>query len=388
VYLLREPKGGFIANSDDSDSEDEEFDEEMYIDEGLDCNMDSLTIDDNDNHGQKKHSPLSAIKVQSPVNYWEFFVLVNLRSRLPPRNLPSIIQPYSCHVFPDASCLRLKYSNQGTILEAVNRSLNGGYGLGAGTLDKDGGVDELLAAFWTIELLRTIESIHVAGYVHGDIKADNVLVRLDRTSAWESTYSRDGHQGWASKGVVLIDFGTAIDLFSFPTDQKFYIESAHESEGGSKKRREEQGVECWEVRNRIPCRYEPDWYGAAGIIHILLFGRYMQLDEIQDGDGKPTLKVRATFKRYWQADLWKSMIDVLLNETTGQSPNSPALSADEELSDDLLELAEEFPRVLSIRKIRTEMENWLQKSCLKSGKSLKSLLQRVEMASLGTFQFP
>lgn len=40
-------------------------------------------------------------------------------------------------------------------------------------------MDELVAAYYTAELLRTLECVHAAGIIHGDVKADNVLIRCD-----------------------------------------------------------------------------------------------------------------------------------------------------------------------------------------------------------------
>ena len=40
-------------------------------------------------------------------------------------------------------------------------------------------LDELLVMFFTIEFLRLLEGLHSAGLIHGDLKIDNCLVRLE-----------------------------------------------------------------------------------------------------------------------------------------------------------------------------------------------------------------
>ncbi|KAJ3326373.1 hypothetical protein HDU76_012984, partial [Blyttiomyces sp. JEL0837] len=401
VYLVRQPRGGFISmgvgddEDDDDDDDDDEEDEES--DGGSeDDHDDEFAIEKQQKSLQQQHkSRLSALKVQAPADCWEFYALTNLRGRMVEPFLSSIVIPLSCHLFTDASCLRLQYCRAGTLLDVVNMSAKEGFGHGPGAVDRDGGVDELLAAFWAIELLRTVEGIHVAGFVHGDVKADNVLVRLDRrrggganTSTWEARYNPKGDGGWSSKGITLIDFGTAIDLLAFPEGQRFVIDSVADgfsANGGNGNRvgprAGDVAVECWEVRNGMSTRYEPDWYGVAGVIHVLLFGRYMQaVGEAADG-ARPTLKLSANFKRYWQMDLWKRVFYLLLNSgiVTEASPGS---TVGGDYDRDFEEVVKEFPAIASIREARRELETWLVGASVKGGKSLKSMLQRVEMASI------
>jgi checkpoint serine/threonine-protein kinase len=122
---------------------------------------------------KKTATPQMALKLQSPPAPWEFYILSLLRSRLPNRVNDSIAKPISCYLFKDESFLLMEYRNQGTLLNCVNLADSGGYGAGSscGTVSNgQSGVDELLAAFWTVELLRIIETVHAAGVIHGDVK--------------------------------------------------------------------------------------------------------------------------------------------------------------------------------------------------------------------------
>lgn len=218
-------------------------------------------------------------------------------------------------------------------------------------------------------------------------KPDNCMVRLgDSEEDWESLYQASGDGGWSSKGMMLVDWGSAIDILSFPEDQRFCS-----SRIGVKP---DPSIECWEVRHDRSWTYELDWYAVAGVIHVLLFGTYMEVVEEDDGTDIPRLALASHFKRYWQADLWKDLFDLLLNSgrlnaamlVEGQDTTESLLnSLDAGLvgpGTDFEVLEQEFPIVKNIHSKRMELEAWLKENSCKSGKSLRNLLRRVEITLL------
>ncbi|KAJ3022505.1 hypothetical protein HKX48_006047 [Thoreauomyces humboldtii] len=337
-----------------------------------------------------------ALKVQPGSSPWEYLILHAVRQRLPFRFLASVVSPVSCHVFQNESCTLLGYGSKGTLLDCVNAAGQHGYGSGVGGMggNPQTGVDEVLAAFWGVEMLKTIEAVHATGIVHRDIKVDNFLVRLDEgQEEWEGVYKSDGTCGWEDKGVVLIDWGTSIDTRRFEPKQRYVSDlDGKKTEGrGAKANKPDPSVECWELRNDRSWTYEPDWYGAAGVLHVLLFGRYMEvIEDASDRDptGRPTLKIATNFKRYWQVDLWKSLFDLLLNagsrhETVGQMATTTA----EERplggpGTDYPKLELDFPSVIRIREARQQLEMWLVGTSARTGKNLRGLLKRVGSAAL------
>lgn len=64
--------------------------------------------------------------------------------------------------------------------------------------------------------------------------------------------------------------------------------------------------------------------------------------------------------QYWQSDLWKRLFDTLLN------PNSIG----------------ELPINDTLKSIRGEFEVYLEENCQKGGKSLKSMLKKIELAAV------
>ncbi|RMZ85763.1 hypothetical protein DV737_g459, partial [Chaetothyriales sp. CBS 132003] len=237
---------------------------------------------------------LEALKSECPPEtlVWEFHILRLIRSRLPPssRTLQSLISAHECHLYRDECYLLLSYAPQGTLLDLVNhfRSANAS----AGKQIEGTGMDEMLVMFFTVELLRTMAALHSIGILHGDLKADNSLVRLDPAVNLTSPYSPTGAEGWSAKGLTLIDFGRGIDTTNFPTRTRFIADW------------DPQPEDCVEIRECKPWKWQIDFYGAAGVIHSMLFGKYLATHEY---------RVKEAFKRYWERNTWEHVFSVLLN---------------------------------------------------------------------------
>lgn len=326
-----------------------------------------------------QRADLEALKSESPPHtlVWEFHILRLLRSRLPPssRTLASIIEAHECHLYRDEAYLIVSYSSQGTLLDLVN--LFKAENVRMGKAVEGAGLDEGLCMFFAVELLRTLAALHEHNIIHGDLKADNCLVRFDHGELAQQ-YDRDGKGGWSAKGMKLIDFGRGIDVSEkvFDTRVKFMADwEAHREE-------------CNEVREGRLWKWVVDWYGAAGVIHSLLFGRYMETMPVQNtskiglGDaddwelvdangvdasrtGEPTIaihskkhyKIKEPLKRYWEKELWTEVFGVLLNtgsEDSGQIRRS------------------------EMGRVKAMMEEWLESEGERGGRDLRGMVRRGE----------
>ncbi|EGG12640.1 uncharacterized protein MELLADRAFT_101079 [Melampsora larici-populina 98AG31] len=278
-----------------------------------------------------------AMKVENPPNLYEFSILSQLHKILSPRLCTSLILPHKLYAYSDESFLILDYSDQGTLLDIVNRAGEMGISPTNGGAAK--GIDELLAMFFIIELIRVIEGLHEAGFIHGDLKIDNCLVRLQSvpggSKSWSSIYNSNGQNGWEFKGLRLIDYGRSIDTNVFPNQQEFIVEW------------ETDEYDCPEMRLGKSWSFQPDYYGILSISFCLLFGTFMNEKD----------SIKPPFKRYHQIELWSKLFKVCLN------PNR-------------------LPNLLDLKTCRLEMENWLSENCERNGKSLKSFLKKIELASL------
>ncbi|KAJ7593102.1 hypothetical protein C8J56DRAFT_856676 [Mycena floridula] len=304
--------------------------------------------DESDEDLDEEETPLVAIKVVKPRNLWEYHVLRRLHLALAPSLRRSIVFPHALYAFRDESFLVLDLCSQGPLLDIVNRA-------GAAGISQQGGcLDELLVVFFTVELLRLLEGMHNIGFIHGDLKIDNCLLRLEdvpgASSNWSSVYDPSGEGGWAHKGLKVIDFGRTIDTRLFPSGQQFIAEWATDER------------DCFEIQQGKPWTFQTDYFGLAGIVYCMLFGKYIHSNAITTVSGEEQrYRIATPFKRYWQTDLWNDLFDVLLNprQVNGELPVSDELA-----------------------RIRKEMETWLQANCNRTSNTLKGLLKKVEMSCL------
>lgn len=291
-----------------------------------------------------------AIKVVNPAMVWESYALDLIHQSVDPFVLPSIIKPHTLYIYGDESYLVLDYSDHGTLLEAVNRAADVGIGHSLGGLPSTvPGMDEMLVMFFAVELLRTVEGLHRAGFIHGDLKIDNCMVRLDPSppSGLEPQYDPSGAGGWSTKGIRLIDFGRTIDTNLFPLGQQFTTDWKVDKR------------DCLEMRQKLPWTYETDYYGLVGIVYCLLFGKYMEMPVLkEDSDGRVIQKLPATLRRYWRVDIWELFFDMLLN------PH---------------QFGTELPIVDELSSMRRRMEAWLVDNSAKNTRksSLALLIKRL-----------
>ena len=214
--------------------------------------------------------------------------------------------------------------------------------------------------FFTVELLRTVESLHRVGILHGDLKGDNCLLRLPynysnaKPALDLGPYAADGSNGWAGVGIKLIDFGRGIDMTDFPARVGFIADWT----AGA--------TDAPEIREARPWVWQLDLWGAAGVLHSLLWGRYIDTVQINHPGGvaavggKKKYKLKEGFKRYWQGEIWAEVFEVLLN------PRVPASTA----TDDVQHLLAEMARVRALLELFLETEA--------ERKGLRALMRRVD----------
>ncbi|KAL4922831.1 Mad3/BUB1 homology region 1-domain-containing protein [Aspergillus aurantiobrunneus] len=345
----------------------------VYLAESIDSLSDSdmESIDSNSADARslaRQKAPrygFEAIKLEvGPPNAWEFYMIQTAQDRLSQlpllsRAADSIIRAHELHIFKGESILVEDYRAQGTLLDLVNLVRNEGI---SGPATGEGGLDEALAMFFTIELFRTVQALHTCGILHGDIKADNCLIRFDdkpsqtlddySTDPREVYYSPGGSFGWQNKGLSLIDFGRGIDMRAFHPSVQFIADwktGEHE---------------CPEIREMRPWTHQIDLYGLAGTIHVMLFGKY--IESVATHATSKTYRIREPLKRYWERDIWADVFDLLLNPGAERWAQLERASSGEEAVGNTNTLVPN-----SMQHLRERMEAWLLVNAEKKGLGLQ-----------------
>ncbi|KAB5580307.1 Mad3/BUB1 homology region 1-domain-containing protein [Coniochaeta sp. 2T2.1] len=294
----------------------------------------------------RKRSSLEALKMEDPPSAWEFYIMRLAHSRLGPhhRAAASLSVGLELHLYRDEGFLFLPFHPHGTLLDVVNFF----------RAEASGVMDELLAAFFTVELLRTVEALHAKGLLHGDLKPDNCLLRLEPDApALDTLYRPDGSGGWDARGLTLIDFGRGIDMRAFKPDVQFIADWKTGPQ------------DCAEMREGRPWTWQVDYHGLASVVHCLLFGKYIETVRVDSGGlgvtGGRKYRIRESLKRYWQTEMWGEVFDLCLN---------PGLCVE-------AEEGAKMPLLRGTRRVREKVEAWLEGNC-ERGVGLKALVGKVE----------
>ncbi|KAH6845388.1 Mad3/BUB1 homology region 1-domain-containing protein [Chaetomium sp. MPI-CAGE-AT-0009] len=300
-------------------------------------------------HNQRHE--LEALKMEDPPTPWEFYMMRLAHSRLGPqhRATASLSPALEMHLYQDEGFLFLPFYPHGTLLDVVNLFRG----------EASGVMDEQLAMFFSIELLRTVEALHARQIMHGDIKVDNCLLRLNLDNPdhqhLSSQYHASGAGGWAGRGVTLIDFGRGIDARAFAPDVGFVADWKTSPQ------------DCAEMREGRPWTWQIDYHGLAGALHVLLFGKYIETVRCDAGGlatsraGGRRYRTRESLKRYWQTEIWGECFDLLLN---------PGAFVEREEGGAM-------PVLKGMRAVREKMEAWLEGNC-ERGVGLRGLMGKVE----------
>ncbi|EFN53840.1 hypothetical protein CHLNCDRAFT_135925 [Chlorella variabilis] len=236
-----------------------------------------------------------ALKLEGPPCPWEWYVCKALAARVPPAARRHFVDPSALLLGAKASVLVAPLGPHGSLQDLVNAYLA-----------RQQAPPEALAMHFAVQLLRIMREMHAAHVVHTDIKPDNLLVTV------ESGEGPGGNEApGPALGLQLIDFGRALDLDLLPAGALLQGDSGTDS------------FRCVEMREGRPWVWQADAYGVAATVHCLLYGRYMEVERVQEqATGAVSLRLCEPFKRHWAAELWGPFFSLLLNHTDVDTPPS------------------------------------------------------------------
>uniref|UniRef100_A0A182PJM0 BUB1 N-terminal domain-containing protein n=1 Tax=Anopheles epiroticus TaxID=199890 RepID=A0A182PJM0_9DIPT len=216
-----------------------------------------------------------ALKQERPANLWEYYICLELRSRIEnPDILPGFMPIDYAIIGNNASIFICPYSRYGNILDVCNLINNA----------TNRNIDEFIAMILSAQILSIIDHLHSCQIIHADIKPDNFLLM--------------GPIAMNTKVpcIQLIDFGVSIDMKLFPEDAKF------------KKVITTEGFTCIEMMENRHWTYQPDLYGVAATSHVMLFGKYMQVQK-----NVVNWSIKTAMPRYFKKVVWENYFTTLLN---------------------------------------------------------------------------
>ncbi|EDW01511.1 uncharacterized protein LOC6560139 [Drosophila grimshawi] len=218
-----------------------------------------------------------AFKQEKPTNYWEYYICLEVHSRLASEEmLPAYMHIDYALVGNNSSVYIMELSTYGSLICVCNKYKK----------HTTKNLDEYIVMHLCCQLLDIVDHLHALGIIHADIKADNFLL----------TRPLSGQPNELS--VQLIDFGVAIDTKLFPPNQTFdYVNN-------------EDAFKCIEMRTQRRWTYQLDLFGLVGVMHVLLFGSYMEVTQRQAGG---VWMPKTAIPRYFHRQTWESIFRTLLN---------------------------------------------------------------------------
>ncbi|XP_034211616.1 mitotic checkpoint serine/threonine-protein kinase BUB1 isoform X4 [Prunus dulcis] len=116
---------------------------------------------------------------------------------------------------------------------------------------------------------------------------------------------RDRSGPWHDQGLCLVDWGRGIDMHLFPDNMEF--------KGDCRT----SGFRCVEMQENRPWTFQVDTYGLCVVVHMMLHNSYMEIEKKLSPEGGYIYQPKSSFKRYWNAELWRNLFKKLLNSSPG-----------------------------------------------------------------------
>lgn len=257
---------------------------------------------------QVAHLAGYAVKVEKGNIPWELYNVLAARTRIKERRvLASIVEVVHHQSYSDEQYTIMPHYTRGTLLkvtEVVHNSEPAPKEL------------ERLAAYFAIELLRVIDVLHQNDIIHGDLKPENVMLRTPTGGVKAVGNYMRSSKVWDQHGIVLLDFGRAIDLRLFPPGQRFTAGWASDKQ-----------QDCWEICRGQPYTYETDYHGIANIVYRILALRPLVVTLDSKGRKVPRHGLPES-RDAMNVEMWMNFFDAMLNPPSLPNPGMDLVRAE------------------------------------------------------------
>ena len=136
-----------------------------------------------------------------------------------------------------------------------------------------------------MELLKIVNELHSNGFIHGDIKCENILVSDDSDVP----------------PIKLFDFGRSIDTSLDNLNICRYFCNIDEEEPFPA------------ICNGLPFTYEIDYFGIASVAYVLLFQQYIELVQKQSESNHILYSIKRSLIGLQNTEFWRLFFDFFIN---------------------------------------------------------------------------
>eukprot|EP01012_Entosiphon_sulcatum_P056800 TRINITY_DN8049_c0_g1_i2.p1 TRINITY_DN8049_c0_g1~~TRINITY_DN8049_c0_g1_i2.p1 ORF type:complete len:578 (-),score=69.92 TRINITY_DN8049_c0_g1_i2:45-1778(-) len=237
-----------------------------------------------------KQSQLSAMKISPTCLLWDLYIMQQLKRRVSrAEHRRFILCKGNLHQYshPNLSVLFVTYNPHMNLRQFVEKHCEGFF--------RERVIKEPLALYYTIEMLKALEQMHMAQIIHGDVCLESFIIRdFPLDSSFWADWSTDEADGWQYKGIQLTNYRQALDLRLYRDPH-----SALFTGGGA------LGEGFLRAQEGRPWTYHVDIYGACSTAYALLNTTVEPMAVQQTGGRWHCEKVRSP--------VWQAFFDKLLN---------------------------------------------------------------------------
>ncbi|GAB5360059.1 hypothetical protein AAMO2058_000595000 [Amorphochlora amoebiformis] len=241
------------------------------------------------------------LAVSSPANLWPLHISNKITTFLREAQLATddlVLVEQACE-FRTLSAFLIsypKYSN-GTLQDVID-------------VGRSKSLNEVLCAFYAIEMLRLLEKIHSCHVIHSRIIPQNfILMKGSGSTESPGPWNKERTAGWSDRGLALTGFYDAIDMHMYKgTTVQFTCENKRVL------------VPCLEQQDSRPFTYQLDTYAFCDILHQLIHqGEKINPKRSQKGQKTHWMPQRRIPKSFHER-LWNGIFKTFLNVKGGQNP--------------------------------------------------------------------